>query len=304
VAAIISKEALRTRKYWIEEIKKLSGDFGADSTRLFTELQAEFSETGGDGLRNHLRLCGAIPEIYHHDSSEEKLYSKYTDVLASLAFTHIGIRSAVLVERGDAADVECLSDDYEFVADAKAFRLSRTAKNAKDFKVPSMHKWKYHRKHAMVVCPLYQVPSASSQIYRQAISEDVCIFSFSHLSLLTAFAEVASLTRARVLLKKIFEVVATLHPSKDANAYWKAINSTVLDFDPRIKDLWRDEKLAFVEALTDAKYEALSCLSAERSKILAMTHGEAIQALMTFRKLDARERLVKAFRDNGLMEIV
>lgn len=189
--AIISEEAIAIRKHWINEIKKLSGNFGADSDRLIAELGSELAQSGGQGLRSHLRLCGAIPEAYSHDSSEEKLYSKYTDVLASLAFVSLGIRSVVLVERGDAADVECFSDDYEFVADAKAFRLSRTAKNQKDFKVQSMQKWKYHREHAMVICPLYQVPSTSSQIYRQAITEDVCIFSFSHLSLLTAFAEVA-----------------------------------------------------------------------------------------------------------------
>jgi len=301
---IISPDALATRKHWITEIRKLSGDFGADSTRLLDELKAELSAKGGDGLRSHLRLCGAIPEEYAHDSSEEKLYSKYTDVLASLAFASIGIRSVVLVERGDAADVECFSDDYEFVADAKAFRLSRTAKNAKDFKVPSMEKWKYHREHAMVICPLYQVPSKTSQIYRQAINHNVCIFSFSHLSLLTAYGEMASREEARNLLKAIFAVIATSNPSKDASDYWRTINQTILNSDPRLSSLWQAEKLAFVESLADAKQEALSCLSAERSRILRMSHDEAIQALVKFRKLDAREKLVKAFSDNGLMELL
>lgn len=300
---IVGAEALKNRKHWINEIKKLSGDFGADSTRLLEELKAELITQGGDGLRSHLRLCGAIPEEYKHDSSEEKLYSKYTDVLASLAFLDIGIRSVVLVERGDAADVECFSDDYEFVADAKAFRLTRTAKNAKDFKIPSMEKWKYHREHAMVICPLYQVPSKTSQIYRQAINHNVCIFSFSHLSLLTAYAELASRERARRMLKAVFEVVGTSTPSKDAHDYWRTINKTILDFDPQLKALWHTEKLAFVESLADAKEEALSCLSAERSRILKMTHNEAIQALVRFRKLDAREKLVKGFTDNGLMEL-
>ncbi len=301
---VISDAAIATRKHWIAEIKKISGNFGADATRLETELAEEFRISGGMGLRNHLRLCGAIPETYSHDSSEEKLYSKYTDVLASLAFAHLGIRSVVLVERADAADVECFADDYEFVADAKAFRLSRTAKNAKDFKVPSMHKWKYHRPHAMVICPLYQVPSSSSQIYRQAISDDVCIFSFSHLSLLTAFADAVSPDDARRLLKQIFKVVITLHPSKDANAYWRSINKTILEFNACLKDLWREEKLAFVEAIADAKKEALTCLSFERSLILRMSHTEALQALVKCRKLDARERQINKFSDNGLMEIV
>jgi type II restriction enzyme len=299
----ISADALATRKHWIAEIRKLSGDFGADSTRLLDELRAELDIKGGDGLRSHLRLCGAIPEAYAHDSSEEKLYSKYTDVLASLAFEQLGIRSLVLVGRGDSADVECFADDYEFVADAKAFRLSRTAKNAKDFKVPSMEKWRLHREHAMVICPLYQVPSKTSQIYRQAINHNVLIFSFSHLSLLTAYAEAASPGEARRLLKAIFSVTATSNPSKDASDYWRTINRTMLDSAPGIGSLWQAEKLAFVESLVDAKQEALSCLSAERSRILRMSHDEAIQFLIKFRKLDAREKLVKAFSDNGLMEL-
>jgi type II restriction enzyme len=301
--AILTQAAIATRALWINEIKKLSGDFGSDTIRLSQELKIELDKTGGEGLRAHLRLCGAIPEAYQHDSSEEKLYSKYTDVLASFAFESLGIKSVVLSERGDAADVECFADDYEFVADAKAFRLSRTAKNQKDFKVASMKKWRYHREHSMLICPLYQVPSKSSQIYMQAVIEDVCIFSFSHLSLLTAFAEKSSEREARELLKQIFKVVGTLHPSKDASSYWKAINTVFLDFDPRLKELWGREKMAFVEALANAKEEALACLSLERSRILKMTHTEAIQELVRFRKLDARERLVRAFSDNGLMEL-
>lgn len=210
----------------------------------------------------------------------------------------------MLSERGDAADVECVADDYEFVADAKAFRLSRTAKNAKDFKVQSMHKWKFHRQHAMLICPLYQLPASSSQIYRQAISDEVCIFSFSHLALLTSYAECASGDKARELLKKIFLVTSVLHPSKEAESYWRALNSTMLAFDRAIAPLWRTEKQAASEALNDAKAEGLSILSNERSKYLAMGHQEAIQALIKMRKIDARESVIRAVKDNGLMELV
>ncbi len=302
---IITPEALSIRKKWISEIHHTSGNFLTDSSRFLNALGAELANTGGEGLRNHLRLCGAIPEVYAHDSSEEKLYSKYTDTLTSVAFSILGIRSLVLSERGDAADVECFCDDYEFVADAKAFRLSRTAKNAKDFKIPSMHKWKFHRKYAMLICPLYQLPASSSQIYRQAITEDVCIFSFSHLALLTAYAEHASAERARQLLSKIFQVSATLNPSKEADVYWRAINISMLAFDAVISKLWRTEKLlAAVEAVEDAKQEGLAALSAERSRYLSMSHQEAINALVKLRKLDAREATIRSVKDNGLMELV
>ena len=153
---IIKKTAITRRKYWIEEIRKLSGNFGDDSSRLEKELHAEIKKHGLASLTGHLRLCGDIPESYGRDSSEEKLYSKYTDTLLAEAFKAAGLKSLVLKERADAADVEVFAKSYSFVADAKSFRLSRTAKNQKDFKVQAMAGWKRGKPYAMVVCPIYQ----------------------------------------------------------------------------------------------------------------------------------------------------
>ncbi len=189
---IISDAAIKRRKYWVAEIKKLSGNFGDDYDRLETELTAEVKKFGITALIDHLRLCGSIPESYSHDSSEEKLYSKYTDCLLSLAFTSLGLTSLVVTERADAADVEVVGKNYSFVADAKAFRLSRSAKNQKDFKVAAMHGWKYGKSNAMVVCPIYQLPKTSSQIYQSATVSDVCIFTYSHLSLLLCYSQIAN----------------------------------------------------------------------------------------------------------------
>jgi type II restriction enzyme len=38
---IISAKAIKTRQYWVEEIRKLSGDFGSDTEKLEKELEAE-----------------------------------------------------------------------------------------------------------------------------------------------------------------------------------------------------------------------------------------------------------------------
>ena len=59
----ISDLAISQRKYWIEEIRKLSGNFSSDSDRLEKELQAEIQKNGKLALLNHLRLCGDIPEL-------------------------------------------------------------------------------------------------------------------------------------------------------------------------------------------------------------------------------------------------
>jgi type II restriction enzyme len=75
---IISEKAINNRAYWIEEIRKLSGNFGDDSEKLEKELEAEIDKDGINSLIDHLRLCGNIPESYGHDTSEEKLIFKNT----------------------------------------------------------------------------------------------------------------------------------------------------------------------------------------------------------------------------------
>ena len=73
--SIITEADIHRRTYWTAEIKKLSGNFGDDFTRLSAELEAEIAKDKTPAVLAHLRLCGAIPEDYGHDSSEEKLYS-------------------------------------------------------------------------------------------------------------------------------------------------------------------------------------------------------------------------------------
>lgn len=188
---IITQRQVEKRTYWLDEIIRLSGNFGIDSQRLEREIDEEIKTEGLDSLLGHLRLCGAIPERYGHDTSEEKLYSKYTDIIIHQAYVTIGFTSIVLKERADVADVECLTDNYSFVADAKTFRLSRTAKNQKDFKVQAMDRWKHGKPFAMIVCPVYQLPSRTSQIYQQAAARSVCIMTYSHLAALARYAQVS-----------------------------------------------------------------------------------------------------------------
>jgi type II restriction enzyme len=129
---IISDKAIKKRQYWIEEIRKLSGNFGANADRLEQKLEEEIKKSGVTALIDRLRLCGSIPESYGNDTSEEKLYSKYTDYLLSLAYSALGLKSLTLKERADAADFEAFAKDYSFVADAKAFRLSPTAEEPRE----------------------------------------------------------------------------------------------------------------------------------------------------------------------------
>lgn len=300
---LIPNTAIIKRKYWIEEIRKLSGNFVEDSNRLENEIEIEISQNGVTALIDHLRLCGNIPESYGHDSSEEKLYSKYTDILLSLAYKYLGLNSIVLKERADAADVEVFTKDYSFVADAKAFRLSRTAKNQKDFKVQAMDGWKRGKPYAMVVCPIYQLPNTSSQIYQQATTRNVCVFTYSHLALLLAYAETENKLKAQQLLKKIFDTVPALNPSKNAVDYWLPINKTIISFSKKIEPLWNIEKVIATESINVAKEEALTFLAKEREKIMRMSHQEALKELIKVHKIENKIKTIHSIADNGLFNI-
>lgn len=299
----ISKAARERRKYWVSEIVRLSGNFVQDSSRVEQELTDEVKSSGVKAILDHLRLCGAIPESYGHDSSEEKLYSKYTDALLAVAFRAMGLNSFVLSERADAADVEVVAHGFTFVADAKAFRLSRTAKNQKDFKVQAMDGWRRDKDYAVVVSPLYQMPSRTSQIYHQAITRDVCLLSYSHIAVLLNLALEKGEEAAEKILKNVFECVSTMTPSKEAADYWAGINKAFLSTDPLVQKLWKMEEKANLEAITDAKDEALTYLSQERKSIIHLSREEAIERLLTMSKVENKMSVIASIADNNLLSV-
>lgn len=300
----ITPQTIARRQYWIGEISKISGDFGSDAARLESEIVSELKKGGGAApLLDHIRTCGTLPEDYGHDSTEEKLYSKYTDILLAAAFSHIGLKSLVVRERADAADVEAVGNDYSFVADAKAFRLSRTAKNQKDFKVEAMHSWKRAHRYAVVVCPLYQLPARSSQIYMQATSRDVLILSYSHLAVLIRAADIVGARKSVDLLHRVFQSVAEINPSKDSIAFWTAINRQFLSFDNSISTIYKEEREALLESIHVAKEEGLNFLSKERKRIMRLSHQEALRQLIVAHNIDSRMAVIKSVTDNALFQV-
>lgn len=126
---------------------------------------------------------GVIPESVSHDSTEEKFYAKVSDIILSKVFSELGLKSQVLTERGDSADVyaESFYHNYSLVGDAKIFRLSRTAKNQKDFKVSGLNSWRRDNNYAVLCSPWYQYPTRSSQIYKEALDLNVSLFSWEYL---------------------------------------------------------------------------------------------------------------------------
>lgn len=156
----------------------------ASENNAFDLLEKNLHSWKFDVIKSVLIECGVMPEMFPHDSSEEKLWAKYSDILLSLSLNHLGIPTEVIRMRGDAADVLGRSSSYSIVGDAKTFRLSRTAKNQKDFKIKALDDWRRSNDYALLLGPLSQFPCKKSQIYIQAIERNVTLLSYLHLTFL------------------------------------------------------------------------------------------------------------------------
>ena len=193
----------------------------AKSDYAFDQLSDELGEVSSGSLGQQLLHCGVIPERFAHDSSEEKLWAKYCDILLRKTFDRLGITSEVIRVRGNSADVRGVGDGYSIVADAKAFRQSRTAKNQKDFKITALDDWRRGDTYACLVAPLYQYPIRSSQIYAQATERKVTLLSYAHLGFLLDHAPYAT-------LRPLWNAPGQMQSTQDARLYWEAIDDAIV----------------------------------------------------------------------------
>jgi len=128
----------------------------------FDSLENEVLKLSKKEISQSIIECGILPEIFTHDSSEEKLWAKFTDILLAMSLSFLNIPSEVLRTRGDSANVFGKTKYYSIVGDAKTFRLSRTAKNQKDFKIKALDDWRKGNNYALLVAPLIQYPNRRS----------------------------------------------------------------------------------------------------------------------------------------------
>lgn len=239
-------------------------------------------------VKEGLLECGVIPESFNHDSTEEKLYSKYTDILLAKALEYLGIKSSVVKQRADSADVEGITSEYSIVADAKAFRLSRTAKNQKDFKVEALSKWKKDKDFSCLVCPLYQYPKNSSQIYRQAIDKSATLLSYVHLVFM-----LSQKNAAKYSYKSLWLISKKLKGAKDAISYWKAIDKEIAGiFGKKVSEV-EESKNIEIRSMKRVAKEEMGYLENKIKSIKTLTHREAILRLIKSEKLDSKITQIK-----------
>lgn len=264
----------------------------ADKPNAFDLLEKEVSKYSKEDLLNTIIQVGILPECFGHDTSEEKIWSKYSDLLLAQCLNQIGIEAKVLGTRGNSADVIGQTDGYSLVADAKTFRLSRTAKNQKDFKVSALDSWRGSNNFSILVAPLFQYPKVNSQIYLQAINRNVTLYSYTHLKFVMV-------VNPKTDLNPIFEVGNTLKSEIGgseqlrASNYWTKIDELTLEVTGSTAmklEEFKQETITITQGLGN---EGISYWNDRIEEIKRLPKEEAIRELIKAKKIDQKIRVIK-----------
>jgi len=227
------------------------------SERPFDLIEQKYQSINKEILRKELIQVGIMPEVFEHDSTEEKLWSKFSDIVLAKSLNYLDINSEVIRTRGNSADVFSRTRTYTMVSDAKCFRLSRTAKNQKDFKIKALDDWRRENTYALLVAPLSQYPINRSQIYQQAISHKVVLLSYLHLQFLLNFDINNS-------LKELWEisdyVLNNYKPSEQSRGviYWHSVDNLISKITGRTIDLLNKYKQLEIQVTKEVGQEGIS----------------------------------------------
>ncbi len=258
----------------------------AGSENAFDILEEEFAEIAKDELSSNLLECRIIPELLEHNSSEEKLWAKYCDILLAQTWTHLSIPAEVLRARGDSADVFGRTRNYSIVGDAKAFRLSRTAKNQKDFKVQALNDWRKSNTYACLASPLYQYPQRASQIYEQAIERNVTLLSYTHLKFLLDCTEGQN-------LDPLWRIGSELPKSKNAQQYWEAIDETTRKITGASEETLSSHKQETIDKIKQLGKEGIDYWETRITDYKKLSQEEAVARLIKAEKVEAKIGTIK-----------
>lgn len=258
----------------------------------FDKLENEISKTTKNQLAENIIECGILPEMFSHDSSEEKLWAKFSDIVLSQSLNHLGIKSEVLGARGNSADVYGKTDNYTIVGDAKTFRLSRTAKNQKDFKISALDSWRQGNNYAMLVTPLLQYPNRASQIYEQAIDKNVTLLSYTHLHFLLDFHKTQDLQSIWEIGNGLKEITKANLLSNSSN-YWEAIDKIVCKAVSKNIDDLKKYKLLEINKTKFIGHEGITFWKNKIVEFNKLSKEEAVRLLIKSEKIEAKIRTIE-----------
>lgn len=275
------------REEIIDDIFKFS-----EEKNSFEIIEKKYQSVSKDILTKELIQVGIMPEVFEHDSSEEKLWSKFSDIILSKSLSLLGLQSEVLRTRGNSADVYSKAEKYTLVSDAKCFRLSRTAKNQKDFKVKALDDWRREDTYALLVSPLSQYPADKSQIYPQAFSQNVTLLSYVHLQFLIekgVKGTLEDLWKLPVYIKQNYK----LEDQKRGRTYWHAVDAVVCTITGQSKDVLQKYKQQEIEKTKEVGQEGINYWTSKIEEFSKLTREQAVKLLIKAQKIEQKIETIK-----------
>ena len=270
----------------------------ADFKEAGLKLEKFIGNASKEEIIELVNIIGTIPESIQPSSSEEKVFSKSGDIISACALKYLGLQAKSLDTRGDAGDVVAKSTEYNYslIGDAKSFRLSRTAKNQKDFKVKALSQWREDNDYAVLFAPLFQYPTKQSQIYKQSIDENVLLFSWEHLIILLKLNIVESSTKTFEQLWNFPQKYSKRVTAADSkNNFFKDFNSYFIsEFKIPKEDLsgLLEQEIASISNRARLEKEYWK----ERvAKIKKYSKEEAIQELLIQINIDSKVKVIDNF---------
>ncbi|WP_291725485.1 HindIII family type II restriction endonuclease [Bernardetia sp.] len=274
------------RKELIELVFKIAKEKNA-----FEQLEDYVNTISKKKLVENIIDVGILPEIFNHDSSEEKIWAKLSDIFLAKSLNYLGIKSEVLGARGNSADVIGRTKEYTLVADAKTFRLSRTAKNQKDFKVNALDTWRETNNYALLVAPLAQYPNRKSQIYSQAILKNVTLLSYTHLHFLLDYHNQNSfksvLETGKVLAKQ-----SNLQ-RQNAIQYWEFIDKIVAGSVNQSVEKIKEYRNLEIQKTKQIGLEGISYWNDKIKSFKQLSKDEAIRLLIKSQKIENKIKTIE-----------
>lgn len=241
---------------------------------------------------------GIIPEDIGHDSSEEKLYTKVSDILFAKALKEMNFEVTVLRERSNCADIIAQSKyhNYSLVGDAKAFHLSRTAKNAKDFKVDSMVHWKEDNDFSVLACPYFQYPKSNSQIYRSALNGNVSLFSWEYLYIiLSENIRESEDVNLRELWNQSHNIMQQTNMADANKCFIQQQDANIREIIGLTEEQFNNHFNNIKGSIVYRGNEEIRYYESEIARIQQLNREDAIRELLISMKLDSKIETIRRF---------
>ncbi len=259
----------------------------AKESDAFDRLENHLLELSHENLRTNLIACGYLPEVFGENSSEEKLWGKFSDILLAKSLNFLRIEAEVLVERGNSADVRGNTNDYTIVGDAKTFRVSRTAVNPKDLKIPALNEWRRNDTFSLLVAPLTKFPTQRSQIYEQAIQHNVTLLSYPHLAFMLNFYNQNN-------LQTLWSIGNTISQNNErdtweqARIYWSRVDNIICEIFGQPLETLNGFKQDEINKINEISNEALVFYQNKKEEIAKLSKKELIERLIKSEKIGSK----------------